>query len=164
MPLVNIRRRLGVGFGSIDAVIADEDTHDLAKNDFARLADLERDVALALERGRRLENARAIHMHARHLRQPCDIDFIDVWRKRNGAGVHGVNHCLIDNVDGELLGHPDVVAGVLEAHVGLVLDADGDDRRVSGQGIEETERGGVDDAVLVPSRVVAVTPNVMLSK
>ncbi len=44
---------------------------------------------------------------------------------------------------GELPGLTDVAGGVLEAHVGIVLDADGDDRRIMSQDVEETEGAGI---------------------
>ncbi len=47
------------------------------------------------------------------------------------------------------LRHADVVAGVLEAHVGMVLDPDGDDGRVGREAVEEAERGRVAPAHLV---------------
>jgi hypothetical protein len=61
--------------------------------------------------------------------------------------VHGLGDRLVDQVDDELAGDMDVARGVLGRSVGVVLQAQHDQRRVLGEHVEERERRGVDDAV-----------------
>ena len=51
---------------SIDRILADEQPDHLSKNDLARRADFERHVAPALERCRRLDDARRADVESRH--------------------------------------------------------------------------------------------------
>ena len=59
--------------------------------------------------------------------------FVDAWRKRNGADVHPLDQHVVNDIDGELLGHANIVAGVLVVHVWMILDTDGYDGRVGRQ-------------------------------
>ena len=52
-----------------------------------------------------------------------------------------VDQRVVGDIDGELLGHANIVAGVLVAHVGMILDTDGHDGRVRRRAIEEAEWG-----------------------
>jgi hypothetical protein len=55
---------------------------------------------------------------------------VDVGWKGNGAHVHPRDQGVVDDIDGELLGRADIVASVLVAHVGMILDPYSYDCRV----------------------------------
>ena len=112
----------------------------------------DRHVAAAFERRRRFGDARAGDMNALDGGQPRHSKFVDVGRKRDGADIHPRDQRVVDDIDGELLGHADIVAGVLVAHVGVILDPDSHDGRVGRQAIEEAEWRRVDHALLVDCR------------
>lgn len=55
-------------------------------------------------------------------------------------------------MDRELASLTDIAGGILEAHIGIVLDTDRDDRRIVGQDVEEAERASIRLAILAHCR------------
>ena len=133
----------------VHGVIADEAADHLAEDDVAGLAQRQCRVATAFERSRRLSDTRASHMSTGDCRETGAGEFVDVGRKRHRADVHAVEERVVDNVDREFLGHPDIVGGVLEPHVGMVLDPDRHDGGIGRQHVEEAEGRRVRLAVFV---------------
>ena len=69
--------------------------------------------------------------------------------KIDRAIVHRCRQRLVHQMDHELSVAADVACGVLGGEIGLVLQAEDDERRIFGEHIEEAERRRVDDTVLV---------------
>jgi hypothetical protein len=66
--------------------------------------------------------------------------------------VHRAEHRIVDDIDGEFFRHPNVVCGVFEPHVGMIFDADRNDRRVGRKAIEKAEWSGIGPSPFIDRR------------
>ncbi|CVI24266.1 exported hypothetical protein [Agrobacterium fabacearum CFBP 5771] len=128
---------------SINRITADEDADDFAEDDFAGRADLKRGVAAAFQGGGGGEDAGAFHHLAGCRGKTRLLHLVNFGPELDGADFHLLDQRIVADVDGEFSCLANIAGGVLKAHVGIVLDADGDDGRIMGQDIEEAERASV---------------------
>uniref|UniRef100_A0A0N4Z1I6 3,4-dihydroxy-2-butanone-4-phosphate synthase n=1 Tax=Parastrongyloides trichosuri TaxID=131310 RepID=A0A0N4Z1I6_PARTI len=133
----------------IYSIAADVDANDLAEDDLAAGSKLERHVASALKRSRCFENTRAFHSGPRSGAQACSVELVDLRAELDRADLHLLDHCIITDMDGELAGFPHIARSILESHVGIVLDADGNDGGIVRQYVEEAEWAGIGIAITI---------------
>ena len=81
--------------------------------------------------------------------QACGVELVDLRAELDRADLHLLDHGIVTDMNSEFAGFPDIACGVLEPHVSIVFDADGDDGRIVGQHVEEAERTGIGIAVTI---------------
>src|SRR6185503_11051606 len=117
---------------------------------FSLRAEVDAALDAALERGRRLGDARMLYQLRWHGRQAVLRELALGLRQLGAGKMHRVGGTLVGQVDHVFAGAPDVLEGVLDGAVGAPVEAEDAERRVFGDHVEEGERRAVGDAVVAP--------------
>ncbi len=101
-------------------------------------------MAAAFEGGRCFLDPGRGHDAARHRGEPGRLQLVLSGREGGRADMHRLGDRMRDDIDGEDFRQADVAGGVLERHVGMVLDPERQDRRIGRQAVEEAEGRRID--------------------
>jgi|SRR5271167_762064 len=139
---------IDVVFGGIeDKFVADVCGEDFAEDEPGFGADVDDLKKFAFESGGTFGNARRLDEGGRRGGEAGLLEFVGARGEIYGGDVHAFGDFLGDEVDDELAGVADVVAGVFGAAGFVTADADTDDGGITAEGVEEGEGRGVEMAV-----------------
>ncbi|GCC49468.1 hypothetical protein chiPu_0033997, partial [Chiloscyllium punctatum] len=135
-----------------DELVRDVGAYDLADHGNLPRTRLMSREAAAFERHRAVGDAwRRNHLRG-HRPQAGERELIDLARRIDTGGIHGIGHAPRHQMRDELAGREDVLGGVLQSLLGMAKQTERNRRRLVPQHVEETERRRVDDTVSGPCR------------
>ena len=149
-------RRVDIAFDRIEhAIVAHVHGDDLAHHHRAVDPHLDDHQTLAFHRDRALGDARRFDTRRGQRREAGLAELVDLGAELDRGDVHRLGARVVDQVDHEIASAADDVASVLRVARRAAADAEADDRRLAGHGVEERERRRVEVLGTVVSLVVA---------